>query len=133
MSNSSMAGIAVTLLESNGKEIWVGRHFSNEYSSQNEALYMSLDLGLRCAKSMGVESVVLQGKSDLIYQQLKGNFKVKSEKLQPLYFNVMEILQSYRKYEIRDDLSNVDHLQIKKLCEMSLEKKTSIGFAVCED
>ena len=94
---------------------------------------MSLDLGLRCAKSMGVESVVLQGKSDLIYQQLKGNFKVKSEKLQPLYFNVMEILQSYRKYEIRDDLSNVDHLQIKKLCEMSLEKKTSIGFAVCED
>ena len=94
---------------------------------------MGLDLGLRCAKSMGVESIILQGKSDLIYQQLKGNFKVKSEKLRPLYVNVMDILQSYRKYEIRDDLSKVHQIQINKLCEMSLEKKTSTGFALSED
>jgi len=53
-------------------------------TTNNEAEYCGLIYGLQAARELGVRSLIAQGDSQLVLQQLDGNFRTKSSRLEPL-------------------------------------------------
>jgi ribonuclease HI len=98
-------------------EVWATSHFVGKCSTNNEAEYTGLLIGLRKAVDLGITHLLVRGDSQLIIRQLKGEYKVKSEKLMKLYakakeyekmINKIEYNHIYREKNIRaDELSNL--------------------------
>jgi ribonuclease HI len=51
------------------------------HGTNNEAEYKGLLLGLQAAVELGVKELLVQGDSQLVIEQMKGNWKVKAENL----------------------------------------------------
>lgn len=61
------------------------------YGTNNRAEYLALIYGLLYAKHIG-EPVVIKADSQLVVNQVNGNYKVKSVTLQPLYQRARQLL-----------------------------------------
>jgi ribonuclease HI len=61
--------------------------------TNNEAEYQGLILGLETALAMGTDEAEVLMDSELVVKQLKGEYRVKNEKLFPLYQKVKELEQ----------------------------------------
>ncbi len=66
-------GAGMVLYDDNGTEIWCGWHYHPEAVSNNVAEYMGLICGLRCAQSLGVSRLLVEGDSLLVVQQMTGS------------------------------------------------------------
>lgn len=94
--NPGRAGAGMVLYDSEGgTEIWSGYHYIGETFTNNEAEYTALITGLRIAKSMGVENILVQGDSQLILRQIDGMYKVKSEKLKSYYDEAISLRREF--------------------------------------
>ena len=98
-------------------EIWCKSVFVGKNNTNNEAEYTGLLIGLEHAVQLGITSLHVEGDSMLVIKQMKGEYKVKSEKLLNLYTQaklyekmIKEIDYShvYREKNVRaDELSNL--------------------------
>ena len=94
---------------------------SSSNNTNNEAEYMGLLIGMRKAVEMGIDSLLIRGDSQLIIRQMKGEYKVKSDALKPLYNEALQLASSiptiqyehvYRTFNKRaDKLSNLGLLK----------------------
>ena len=85
--------------------------------TNNEAEYMGALKGIRKAISLNIRDLKVFGDSNLIIQQIKGAWKVKSANLKPIYneikgllhhFDTIEFSHVYRKNNKRaDELANI--------------------------
>ena len=75
-----------------GMNIGIATNNAAEYTAVLEALKTALD--------MGYDSVELYLDSQLVEKQIKGEYKVKSEDLMPLFSAVMKELRSFRSYTV---------------------------------
>lgn len=66
-------GAGMVLYDDNGTEIWCGWHYHPEAVSNNVAEYIGLICGLRCAQSLGVSKLLVEGDSLLVVQQMTGS------------------------------------------------------------
>jgi ribonuclease HI len=86
--------------------------------TNNVAEYKGLILGLLLAKKVGARSICLYGDSQLVIQQVRGNFRT-SARLQDLRSTVSRLLCEFRSYELvkirRDDNYRADALANKAL------------------
>lgn len=92
--NPGPSGIGIVIKDARGrilKEIaeYIG-HFTN-----NVAEYTALIRALEEAKVMHAEEIEVRSDSDLLVSQLKGNYKVKSPDLSPLYLDAIRLLRSF--------------------------------------
>lgn len=69
-------------------------------TTNNVAEYSGLILGVTEALDAGADEVEIRSDSNLCVQQVKGEFKVKNEKLIPLHRRVMNLLRRFRTWEI---------------------------------
>ncbi|MDD2901460.1 MAG: ribonuclease HI family protein [Syntrophales bacterium] len=69
-------------------------------TTNNVAEYQALILGLQMAREQGATRVQVLADSQLIVEQLKGSYRVKSPHLQPLYHQAQKELQSFAAYAI---------------------------------
>jgi len=76
-------------------EIWGKSAFIGDKTTNNEAEYNGLIIGLLEAQNMGITNLAVEGDSMLVIKQLRGEYKVKSEKLIELYTKAKDIAESF--------------------------------------
>jgi ribonuclease HI len=83
-------------------------------ATNNVAEYRALLLGIDLAKELRADEVELVGDSQLIVEQVRGNYKVKQEHLRPLHGQVLKALDGLGKWSIRhvkrDENARADEL-----------------------
>lgn len=95
-------------------EIWSKSVFVGKNNTNNEAEYTGLLIGLERAVQLGINSLHVEGDSMLVIKQMKGEYKVKSEKMLKLYEMAKShekmIKQVHYKHIYRADNSRADEL-----------------------
>ena len=69
-------------------------------TTNNVAEYQALILGLQLAREQGAARIQILADSQLVVEQLKGSYKVKSPHLLPLWQQAKKELQSFEAYAI---------------------------------
>ena len=79
----------------------VGAGFMGDDVTNNVAEYTALIKALECLREKGIkDKVIIMGDSQLVIRQLKGEYKVRSERIKPLYRRARELLKGIE-YELR--------------------------------
>ena len=120
--NPGEAGGGVFLITDKGvvkKSIYFGK------KTNNEAEYLALIEGLKLAKQYG-EKIKIYMDSQLIVRQIKGVYKVKNERLHPLYSSVMILLKHFSweiTHVLREKNKEADYL-----ANLAMDQRASILF-----
>jgi ribonuclease HI len=93
-SNPGLAG-AGAVIYANNNEIWSQSIFVGIKETNNYAEYKGLLLGLNKACELGIKDLHVQGDSQLIIKQMKGEYKVNSENLLPLFNAAKELEKNF--------------------------------------
>lgn len=111
--NPGPAAIAAVVTDSSGKVLAERSERIGE-ATNNVAEYRALLLGIELANELGAERVELVGDSQLIVEQVRGNYKVKQEHLRPLREQVVKALGGLSDWSIRhvkrDENARADEL-----------------------
>ncbi|XP_052193804.1 uncharacterized protein LOC127802147 [Diospyros lotus] len=99
-SNDQGAGAGVMLISPEGHRILCALWFGFP-STNNEAEYEALFTGLRLAKEVRVEAVVIFSDSQLVVNQIRGKYQAKGAKMAAYLLKVRELLALLPKFEVR--------------------------------
>jgi len=86
------AGAAVIVL-AEGNSLTTTRYM--ERATNNEAEYTGLIIGLEKAQELGLKSLEIRGDSQLVINQVKGDWKVKSDSLRPFYQRACQLVTQF--------------------------------------
>ena len=92
--NPGPAGIGV-VLKFGDKQYFYKKYIGE--TTNNQAEYQAVILGLEKAKEIGAEEIDVFLDSELVQQQLTGQYKVKNQELAPLFVKVWNLSQSFKK------------------------------------
>jgi ribonuclease HI len=116
--NPGPAAIAAVATDPKGK-VLAERSESVGKATNNVAEYKALLLGIELAGELGADEVELVGDSQLIVEQVRGNYKVKQDHLRPLHRQVLSELDAVPKWSIRhvkrDENARADELLNEEL------------------
>lgn len=82
--------------DSEEQEIWSTSRFIGTKSTNNEAEYSGLIIGLKRAIDMNIKDLNVEGDSLLVIKQMLGEYNVKSENLFKLYNEAKECQKQFR-------------------------------------
>ncbi len=126
--NPGRAGAGMVLYDGlDGNEIWTGYHYLGDKYTNNEAEYRGLITGMRCALSLGVRHIVIQGDSQLILRQLDGKYRVKSPTLLSYYREALDLVREF-------DSAETGHIERSRngradeLANLAMDSRSSMGF-----
>lgn len=115
--NPGPAGAGAILHDSDGNVVAQIAQFLGNQVTNNVAEYSSLLLGVKKALELDAKILKIFMDSELVVKQIKGEYRVKNEKLIPIYSEVMRELAKLSSYEIAhvrreynteaDQLSNI--------------------------
>ncbi|KAI2509175.1 RNase H [Fragilaria crotonensis] len=125
--NPGVAGAGVVIYDDTGHEVWCGWKFLSTRGTNNEAEYTALIVGLKCALSLGITDLRVEGDSELIIKQLDGRYRVKSEGLMTLHRSCLEMIQKFRKIEILH-IPRAQNKRADELANMAMDSRESFGF-----
>lgn len=77
------------------KAFFIGR------TTNNVAEYTAICKALDAAKSKGIKRIAVCSDSELLVRQLNGQYKVKSENIQPLFAQASEMLNGFESWKIK--------------------------------
>lgn len=97
--NPGEAGIGIVIKDVEGnilKEIsqYIG------IQTNNVAEYKALSRGLEIALDIGITKVKCKLDSELVTKQIKGEYKVKNERMIPMYNMIMPLINKFEKFHI---------------------------------
>ena len=114
--NPGLAGAGAVIYK-NDDEIWTQSKFIGKNETNNVAEYNGLIIGLEEAVHQNIKNLQVKGDSELVIKQMNNLYKVKAEKLLPLFnkakqlqtnFTNIQFQHIYRKNNTRaDHLSNI--------------------------
>ena len=111
--NPGPAGYGVHIVDDQG-QVLSEQHGSLGIATNNVAEYHGLIAALQWAVEHDVKSLTVRGDSQLIVEQMRGNYKVKHEGLKPLYLQarmlVMQIGDVRYEHVRRDQNKDADRL-----------------------
>ena len=111
--NPGPAGYGVHIVDDQGT-VLSEQHGSLGVATNNIAEYRGLIAALQWAVEHDLKSFTVRGDSQLIVEQMRGNYKVKNEGLKPLYLQarmlVMQIGDVRFEYVPREQNKNADRL-----------------------
>lgn len=94
-------------------------------TTNNQAEYQSLKLGLEEARRMGVQEVAVHMDSLLVINQMKGIFKVKNRDLWPIYESIKEIVTHFKKVtftHVPRELNKLADAEVNKALDLEAGK-----------
>ena len=106
--NPGLAG-AGAVIYTNNEEVWAGSSFVGKQSTNNEAEYTGLILGLQKASEMNIKNLFVKGDSQLIIHQMTGKYKCNSPNLLPLYQAAKKLEEGFENIEYKHVLRNLNH------------------------
>ena len=71
-----------------------------EICSNNVAEYEALIIGLKLALEMPIDQLEVFGESQLIIQQMHGQYEVRNDKLVPLYQRVRSLMNQFLQVQV---------------------------------
>lgn len=85
--NPGIAGSGSFIIDAEGNEVWADAYFIGRNNTNNEAEYTGLLRGLQhMAKIVKPgHTLTVRGDSELVIKQMRGEYKVSSAKLRPLW------------------------------------------------
>lgn len=98
--NPGPGAAGAVLKDENGKVIKETSRYLGE-TTNNQAEYNALILGLEEAKDIKAEEVVCHLDSELVVKQINKEYRVKDEKLAPLFVKVYNLSLSFKKIEFK--------------------------------
>ncbi len=96
-----LVGAGMVLYDEDGTEIWCGWHFHPKAATNNVAEYMGLICGLRCARSLGVKKLLVEGDSLLVVQQITSNYQTREQNIDMFREEAHELTKSFSEFQIR--------------------------------
>jgi ribonuclease HI len=106
--NPGSAG-AGAVIYTNYEEVWSGSSFVGTHSTNNEAEYTGLILGLKKASEMNIKNLFVNGDSQLVINQMTGKYKCNSPNLLPLYQAAKILEEGFENIEYKHVLRNLNH------------------------
>lgn len=98
--NPGPAGVGVVILDANGKKIKEVSKYIGE-ATNNIAEYNALLYGLEEALMLRADDIAINMDSELVAKQLTGDYRVKDSNIKPLFERALNMLKSFKKFEIR--------------------------------
>lgn len=98
--NPGPAGVGIVILDGARKKIKDACRYIGE-TTNNIAEYTALVYGLEEAVTLGADEIVVYIDSELVTNQLKGEYKVKSAEIKPLFEKALGILKGFKSFEIK--------------------------------
>lgn len=98
------------IIRMNGKEERISKEMG--WGTNNMAEYLALIEALKKALEMGAEEVEIYGDSTLVIEQLRGNYRVRDEKMKKLYAEVIKLLSKFQNWTanwIPEELNKTAH------------------------
>lgn len=122
--NPGLAGAGFILKTSDGKFI-LSRGIFLGQTTNNVAEYTAVREGLEAAKGLNIQSIRLFSDSQLLVRQLNGQYKVKSENLQGLYAECIDLLSSFLSWKAVH-IPREQNAEADKLANQAMDKKDNI-------
>lgn len=130
--NPGTSGVGMVLYDTDdGAEIWSGYQYLGETNTNNEAEYMGLITGLQCAKSLGIQHIVVQGDSQLILRQVEGKYKVNSPNLKEYYNEAVQLSKEFASFHT-SHIERARNSRADELANLAMDLKASNGFDIEE-
>lgn len=92
--NPGPAGIGAILKSESGEVLYTGSEYLG-HATNNVAEYKAVLLGLLGALGQGIQRLELRADSELLIKQLRGEYRVKSPGLRPLYDEARRLLSRF--------------------------------------
>jgi ribonuclease HI len=92
--NPGPAGIGAILKSPSGEVLYTGSEYLG-HTTNNVAEYRAVLLGLNGALALGITRIEVRADSELLIKQLKGEYRVKSPGLRPLYEEAKRLLSRF--------------------------------------
>jgi ribonuclease HI len=119
--NPGRAGAGAVIYDATETEVFAESVFAGHSTTNNEAEYTGLILGLNAALKQGITELQVRGDSQLVIRQMQGKYKVNSPKLVPLHACATTLASKFAKIDYEhvyrdknkraDALSNVGETQ----------------------
>jgi len=130
--NPGPAGIGVVLSDISGRIVKRTAKYIGK-TTNNVAEYKALIVGLKQARNLNVEEIVINTDSELLARQLAGEYKVKSEALKELYIEIMQSLEWFAEVRVnkilREENKEADKL-VNKAIDSMTKKKVGRSFVL---
>lgn len=97
--NPGEAGAGYVIFDSQGREVFAHGKYLGQCTN-NMAEYQALILGLSAAKKQGARQLSVYLDSELIVKQIKGEYRVKDEKLKPFFAQVQRLRQDFAAFRV---------------------------------
>lgn len=119
--NPGPAGAGVIVITPEGKEFRLGKELG--IKTNNEAEYNALILALSYLKEIRAKHVLVRSDSNLLVNQLNGNYKVKKPELRLLFLKAIELMRAFDQIEFehisrnenkRADIIANDYIKLDK-------------------
>ncbi len=122
--NPGPAAAGFVLTDSGGKEVVAKGVYLGE-ATNNVAEYSGLVKALEAAKEISPKELCIYSDSELMVRQIKGEYKVKSELIRPLYQQVMSLLEAFECYKIKH-VPRGKNARADGLCNRALDKQGDV-------
>lgn len=96
--NPGPGGAGIVLYTADGDEFFAAGQYLGKVTN-NQAEYQAVEYGLKKALEMGVRRVTLRSDSQLLVRQVNGVYRVKSDRLRPLYERVKDLLARFEDWQ----------------------------------
>ena len=126
--NPGEAGAGVVILDRAGKVIKESKEYLGN-TTNNNAEYRALILGLREVLKLGGTKVNIFSDSELMVNQIKGSYKVKNQGLILLYNEANELLEKFIKYDI-EHIQREQNRHADQLANEAIDKRRMQGIQV---
>jgi ribonuclease HI len=126
--NPGHAGCGAVILDGNGKLVKeLSRYLG--HATNNVAEYQGLLMGLETLLDLGKKRIRVESDSQLLVRQLNGEYRVRDEKLKPLFQKALILLRQFDAYRILHVPREMNRLA-DRLANKGIDdaiKKTSLG------
>lgn len=122
--NPGPAAAGYVLADSANREIEAKGIYLGQ-ATNNIAEYTGLIKALEAAKKTSAKEILVFSDSELMVKQINGQYKVKSEQLQPLFQQVMSLLDFFEKFQVKHVLRGKNS-RADGLCNLALDRKKDV-------
>jgi len=118
--NPGPAGIGAVICENNTVIKNLSFYIGN--TTNNVAEYLALIYALQEALILKAQSVKINTDSQLLYKQIKKEYRIKDNKIIPLYQQVMHLLSGFKEFTI-NFISRKDNRGADKLANLAVKNQ----------
>lgn len=122
--NPGPAGIGIVLYSEDHTPIFTLGRFIGR-ATNNVAEYKALITGLDEALKLGAKRILVLGDSELIIKQMKGQYRVKSPDLQPLFEEAQHLIRQFQQAKLDHNYREKNALA-DKLANLAMDRKADV-------